>query len=191
MKEAEVSITQTLQDAVRGLSETYTFGYHTKEDIAQQGMVYGLEALEDGRYDVTRPLDAFLYTHMKNRLFNYKRNNYLRTEPPCPCCNMFDPPPNPCDRWKKWYKRNSAKQNLMRPLDVASINDDGESNMGTPSSVVDEAHLNDVLRMIDEELDPGLRPDYLRMRADQPVSKVQRLKVRAAIQEILEPEQWQ
>src|SRR5262245_32969761 len=64
------------------------FGYFDAEDIRQEAVILGLEALEDERYDPERSLAAFLYSHMKKRLVNLYRNTFYRSERPCRCCAL-------------------------------------------------------------------------------------------------------
>lgn len=186
-KDAENEIVDIIQSVAKALSRIprFRFGYHSRADIEQQGVLIALEILEEDKYDPSRPLEGFLYTHLKRRLGNYKRDNYIRAERPCQCCNPFDPPVSPCERFDAWQIRNTTKQNLMLPLDVSSVADEYESNMRTESMVEEEAHINELLTMIDEQLPVELRADYLKMTHGVAVPKNRRLKVREAVMEII------
>ena len=63
------------------LAYKFKFGYHEYDDMKQQISIFALEGLKN--YDHKRPLENFLWTHVRNRLFNYKRDNYQRPDKPC------------------------------------------------------------------------------------------------------------
>ena len=71
------------------LGYKFKFGYHSHEDMKQQAAIFALEGLKN--YDNKRPLENFLWTHVRNRLFNYKRDNYQRPNKPCLTCPFFRP----------------------------------------------------------------------------------------------------
>jgi hypothetical protein len=185
LDEAEAEITRVIMEVARNLSRKAKFGYHTRLDMAQQGAIFALEVLDSGHYDVNRPLEGFLYIHVRNRLANYKRDNYVRSERPCQCCDPFNPPLAPCDKWTAWNNRNLCKQNLMRPLDVYSVADENERNMRVNSDVEEEASINELVALIDQELPVELRSDYLKMKTGVTIPKGRRIRVRTAIMEIM------
>lgn len=189
--EAEEEIVRVIRRVARSVSRHFRYGYHTEEDMEGQGVVYALEVLgatrRDGSpaYDVARPLENFLHVHIKNRLMNEKRKHFTRAERPCSCCEAFGSPRDPCKRWVDWNARNASKQNLMRPLDVSSVRDDGERNMSVASRVADDVAAGEVLDLIDRGLPAEIRADYLRMRGGVSVPKGRRQKVREAVLEII------
>lgn len=185
---AEEEMVRVIQDVARRLAPSFVFGYHTRQDIEQQGLLFALEAIDDRDketgeplYDAARPLANFIHIHIRNRLSNYKRDNYIRMEPPCSCCDPFSPPPAPCRKWQDWHDRNFTKQNLMRPLDVSSISDEGERGMALASEVEDEACGNELETLIDNNLPVDLRADYQRMRSQVMIPKARRQRVREAV----------
>lgn len=187
MWKAEQEIISILIRVCRTLAPAAVFGYHTVKDIEQQGIIFGLEILDavndigEPIYDAERPLENFLHVHIRNRLSNYKRDNYIRTEPPCQCCPPFSPPAHPCQRWHDWHKRNFAKQNLMRPIDMHSVSDEGESRMYSHHDVEGEAIGNELEKLIDDKLPVDLRADYMRMRSHVTIPQARRNKVREAV----------
>ena len=70
------------------LAYKFKFGYHDIEDMKQQISIFAIEGLKN--YDHKRPLENFLWTHVRNRLFNYKRDNYQRPDKPCYSCPLLD-----------------------------------------------------------------------------------------------------
>jgi hypothetical protein len=186
LAEAEAEIARIVLEVSRNISPAFKFGYHTRGDMAQTAAVFALEILEhEDVYDVSRPLAGFLYIHIRNRLSNYRRNNYIRTERPCQCCDPYIPPINPCDKWVAWNNRNIKKQNLMRPLNVYGIADEHERNMREVCTVEEDASVNELMTLIDERLDVDLRDDYLKLKNGVSIPKARKQKVRDAIMEII------
>src|SRR5947209_7039434 len=127
--EAESEIIRIIQEVSHALAPSYRFGYHTLQDIEQQGIIEALEVLSSNKYNQSRPLENFLHVHLRNRLSNYRRKHYMRFEAPCSCCDPLQPPASPCQKWLDWKNRNIARQNLMRPLDMTNVDDEFEKNM--------------------------------------------------------------
>ena len=120
------------------LAYKFKFGYHDYEDMKQQISIFALEGLKN--YDHTRPLENFLWTHVRNRLFNYKRDNYQRPDKPCLSCPLYDKmckqtmsgclqytDKNDCELYASWSSRNSAKKNLMYLNTIDEIKDYGNT----------------------------------------------------------------
>lgn len=187
-EEAQAEIHQVVIRVARNLAQGSRFGYHTAADMEHEGIVEALEVLARGVYDPARPLENFLHVHLHNRLQNLKRKHFFRSEPPCSCCDTFGSPAAPCPRWVAWQRRNAAKLNLMRPLDVTAVADERERNMATRPCSHDEAATSEALGRLDRELAPDVRADYLRMRAGVSIPKVRRQRVREAILGLLGPE---
>src|SRR5689334_18040183 len=124
----EQSLMIAINKAMNLLSYSFRFGYHDHEDIKQQGTLFALEAIAKGSYDPTKPLDNFIYSHIKNRLINFKRDKFKRNDAPCIKCFEADrlceqPTHNGefCDRYLQWRKRNVSRQNLMNPTDISNL----------------------------------------------------------------------
>lgn len=183
LKEEDVIL--ALKKAINILAPTFTFGYYDVEDIKQEAYIFGFESLS--RYDPSRPLENFLYSHIKNRLINFKRDKYHRTDPPCVLCHNSEKCSNGdyCEKYSLWKKRNLSKQNLMRPLDIQTISVDTEKNTHGKQSVVDEANISECSDLIDLHLPVELRSTYLRIKSGNSVSKIKKQRVEQAIKEIL------
>jgi DNA-directed RNA polymerase specialized sigma24 family protein len=174
------------------LAHSFKFGYYEAEDIKQQARLFAIEAME--RYDPTRPLDNFLYSHVKNRLINFRRDKFRRNDPPCLDCHNSLPGETRhedrqyCEKYIIWFKRNATKQNIMNPLDLGNISDEQEANTRVESSVLDDIEIAELKRMIDVKLPIELRTIYLQMLdpdTRSSVPKAKRLLVERAIQEIV------
>lgn len=178
-----------LENISKRLGNKFKFGYHSYEDIKQQAAIFALEGLE--KYDNTRPLENFLWTHVRNRLFNYKRDNYQRPDPPCLTCPFYDKhfakSDNQCTEYKNkqdcsllssWLVRNNAKKNIMTPLDIEN---------STPSSAQEnDISNNQILDLIDQKMPAQYRELYLRYRYGDKISKSDQNKVVKIIKEILD-----
>ena len=119
-------------------------------------------------------------------MINFKRDKYHRTDPPCKICAEHGKHQDGtiCPKYTAWKKRNASKQNLMRPQDIQTANDNDRS-IRFNQSVVDDANILESLDLIDRFLDVDLRAIYIRMRYGESVPKAKRLKVENAIKEIL------
>lgn len=184
--EAEAEIVRVMQRVCRMLAPQFKFGYHSVEDIEQQGVIEAIEVLaEDGKYDVSRPLENFLYVHVHNSLSNFRRKHFMRYEPPCGCCDPHLPPAFPCSKFRDWQSRNFVKRNLMQPLDMANVADESEVGLRDESVVEDDAMASELRALLDGELPVELRKDYLQMLDGKLLPKARRERVREAVLEIM------
>ena len=174
------------------VAPSFKFGCHTTADMIQQAAVFACEALACGKYDAKRPLENFLYTHVTNRLINFKRDKFRRTDSPCKLCygKQEDYANHPdgkyCQKYLVWHRRNERKQNVLLPLDISCINDENESNARIPSSVVYEAIKSESIDIINAGLPIELRAVYLQMREGLKISKARRDEVERAVLDMLE-----
>ena len=181
----EDEVMRAMDKAIALLAQTFTFGYFDSDDIRQEAYIFGLEALV--RYDPSRPLENFLYSHIKNRLINFKRDKYHRTDPPCKICAEHGKHQDGsiCAKYTAWKKRNSSKQNLMRPLDIQNLSDENEKSVRHSHNIIDEATLSEARAVIDSDLSVELRSIYLRIRAGESVPKAKRVKLENALRDII------
>ena len=108
-------------------ASTFKFGYHELEDMKQQAWQVALEGLKD--YDGKRPLENFLWTHVRNRLYNFKRDNYFRPEKPCDRCPLLVndvctkfKDRLECDLYSRWEKRTEKRKSLMTAVEHTDTN---------------------------------------------------------------------
>lgn len=189
----EKEVTDIIDRIVKRLGSIYRFGYHSIEDMQQQGRLEAIKGIEN--YDGKRPLENFLWTHVRNRLHNYKRDNYQRHDKPClKCplkgydastggCTIYSSLYN-CELYNNWHKRNSPKKNLMCTADIDNIDDENESNMKT-FDVADNIDTNSILAIIDKYLPLSMREDYLKIKFNYKVSKKRQDEIFDKIREIL------
>lgn len=201
MTEAEV--VTIINKIVYKLAYKFKFGYHDINDMKQQGRLLALEALESNKYDGKRPLENFLWTHVHNRLFNYKRDNFERPDTPCDACDnningecVKYTSKDYCLIYEKWLNRNLAKRNLMIPLGLFGIDDEHESTMRCGDDIVDKLIYNEFVDLVEGKLPVVFRKDWILCKAGVHIPKNKRIKLQEIIFKILEeeginaPETW-
>jgi DNA-directed RNA polymerase specialized sigma subunit len=88
----EAQILKAIESVVSKLARSFKFGYHTLNDMKQQGYLFAIDGMT--RYDPNRKLENFLYSHLKNRYINFIRDNYKRNDPTCKFCHTSITCPN-------------------------------------------------------------------------------------------------
>ena len=152
--------------------------------MKQQISIFALEGLKN--YDNKRPLENFLWTHIRNRLFNYKRDNYQRPDKPCYTCPLWKNSSctkyankNDCELYYNWSKRNENKKNLMHLTTIDEIKDYG--NIFIDHNVEN----NEIINIIENNINGEERSIYLKLKNGNKVNKVDMLKLVKKIREIL------
>jgi hypothetical protein len=177
------------------LAYKFKFGYHNYEDMKQQISIFAIEGLKN--YDHKRPLENFLWTHIRNRLFNYKRDNYQRPNKPCYSCPFHDPKLiksfNACSKYtdkyscvefSEWSNRNSNKKNLMHLTTLDEIKNYSLAFLDH----TDTAKFNtnkEILDILDEKLYGEHRVIYLKLLGGSKINKNDYTKLLDKIKHIL------
>lgn len=191
---SETELLRVIDVISKKLAYKFKFGYHEIEDMKQQISIFAIEGLKN--YDHKRPLENFLWTHVRNRLFNYKRDNYQRPDKPCLTCPLYDPNKlqsssgcvqysnkNDCDLYAKWSVRNSSKKNLMYWSTIEEIKD--YSNAFSDESNILDINDQEILNILDEKLNGEHRVIYLKLRGGSKVNKADMDKLVAKIKVLL------
>ena len=76
------------------------------------------------------------------------------------------------------------KKSILEPVDIAAL-----YSLSTDDNIVDEAHLSEVLDLIDRKLPADLRGDYLKLRTNSPLPKGRKAMIIQAIEDIIDPNQ--
>lgn len=171
------------------LAYKFKFGYHDYDDMKQQISIFALEGLKN--YDHKRPLENFLWTHVRNRLFNYKRDNYQRPSKPCLTCPLYDPhcknstsectqynDKTDCSLYLAWKDRNNIKKNLMH---LTNIEDESALFSSNDESVMNQ----EILSLVEKHLNGEYRSIYLRVKSGIKVHKSDMDKLTAKLKEII------
>jgi len=167
-----------LEQISKKLVYKFRFGYHDIEDMKQQAAVFALEGLK--KYDNSRPLANFLWTHVRNRLFNYKRDNYQRPDKPCLSCPLYDAlcknstsqclsfeNKTNCSLYANWQHRNEDKKNIMKPTNIE------QEVVGKDHSVLDDTANKELVFLIGQNLPLKYRETYIRLQHNSKVSRVE------------------
>jgi hypothetical protein len=189
----EADVLTAIEHVVRVLSGKIKVPGHDLEDLAQEQRMMALEALV--RYDPqpdatgrpTRPLENFVYIHVKNRTLNLRRKLFRRADAPCARCHRGDwcEDGQMCRKYRQWKERNDRKASLAAPLSLTLDFDKPDVDTPDGSRVEEEAEFREMLLKIDTHLSVDLRPTYLLMRAGRPVPKSQRMAVEQAVRAAL------
>ena len=193
MSESEVLV--IINRIVNLLAASFRFGYFDLDDLKQEGRIFGLEGLARFNPNKGYTLDNFLYRHIRNRYINFKRDNFSRYDSPCPTCPFYDKlcekstnqcaafeDKSECPKWSKWTKTNSAKKNIIQPLEL----DGGASS----SAIADHDYggifdKKEIMELIDRKLDARLRGDYQRWLHGTRLNKERKTRVFDEIFKIL------
>lgn len=186
---------RVLDNISKRLGHKFKFGYHDFDDMKQQAAIFAMEGLE--KYDNSRPLENFLWTHVRNRLFNYKRNNYQRPDKPCFTCPFFDKTyqcsknqcskyldKSECELYSSWSNRNEAKKNIMQP---GYIEHDPQHSASHFTSLIQN---QEIIKFLDENITSEYRETYLKLKHGSKIPKQQLLKLQNHIKELMESKQW-
>ena len=158
------------------LAYKFKFGYHDFDDMKQQISIFALEGLKN--YDHKRPLENFLWTHVRNRLFNYKRDNYQRPDKPCLTCPLYDPHlkksasgceqysnKENCSLYNSWLNRNNTKKNLMHLNTIDEIKDYGNAFTSDENLLTNTIENNELWTLIETYLVGEYRTIYLKVKS--------------------------
>lgn len=190
-KVLESEFLAVLDKITKKLIHKFRFGYHSTEDMKQQASIFALEALD--RYDGKRPLENFLWTHVRNRLFNFKRNNYQRPDSPCIGCKFHDKKLEKsesgcleftnkidCHLYNNWFKRNENKKNIMQPSYIENEQEYFSSKFGS-----DIAGDKEIVEFLDANIEAEFRESYLKLKHGTKVNKDKFDKLKAHILTLL------
>jgi hypothetical protein len=185
-----------LENISKRLAHKFRFAYHSVDDMKQQAAIFALEGLKN--YDKKRPLENFLWTHVRNRLFNYKRNNYQRPDKPCHSCPFFDKGckvsinqcekftnKDNCELYAAWAKRNEAKKNIIQPGYI-------ENNTSfSPSTTIEPLLENkELIQFLDSNVQSEYREIYLKLKHGLKINKGDLKKLQNHITKLMEDNNW-
>ena len=187
----ESEFLQVWEKISKKLGYKFKFGYHSHEDMKQQAAIFALEGLKN--YDKKRPLENFLWTHVRNRLFNYKRDNYQRPDKPCLTCPFYRPNSahdcsefsnkNECSLFASWSQRNDSKKNIMKPLTLEGVGENSKEI--TRDNFLKNISNQEILKLIDKNISIKNRPIFLKMLGGSKVPKTELKKLITEIKKIL------
>jgi DNA-directed RNA polymerase specialized sigma24 family protein len=191
-KVTEKHFLETINKICYKLLHKFRFGYHDIEDMKQQAYIFALQGLEN--YDTSKPLENFLWTHIRNRLFNFKRDKYQRPDKPCNSCEYYDPNnikstsqcsqfscKTNCSLYNSWYTKNTYKKNLMQ----INHTDNTETIATRENDFINSIQNQEILSKIDPHIKVDLRKYYLMVIYGQKIPKKYNSLLLQHIKEIL------
>jgi len=161
----EQQVVDTITKISKRLAPKYVFAGYEVEDIEQEAFIIGIAGLE--KYDPARPLENFMYTHINNRLKTFKRDNYFRMDYGSPAQKIQD-----------------RKKNLLEPVSLDAI----YSVCGTDTTL-DDAHITEMLDLVDRKLPSHLRRDYLKLQSNTPLPKGRKAHIIEVVERIINGEE--
>jgi DNA-directed RNA polymerase specialized sigma24 family protein len=155
--------------------------------MRQEATIAAWQALD--RYDESRPLPNFLWVHIRNSLYNLKRNEFARPTPPCESCpfkayvkkkcTKFEDPVS-CHLYKNWIDKNEKKKNLMSTKEAVDT-------AGFKTESIENTLINrELFAIVDEAIPSTLREDWVRFINGHKLTKVKRDTILATIKQIIE-----
>jgi hypothetical protein len=191
---SEQEFLTVLDNISKRLGHKFKFGYHNFDDMKQQAAIFALEGLQ--KYDKSRPLENFLWTHVRNRLFNYKRDNYQRPDKPCLTCPLYDPyckkstsqcedfhNKEDCELYSSWSLRNNNKKNIMKPIGMEDLKENYKNS--TNHDIVDTIFNQQIIDLLDQYIPFQHRETYLRLKYGEKIYKSDMNKLYVVIKQIL------
>jgi hypothetical protein len=196
---SEEEFLTVLDNISKRLGHKFRFGYHEFDDMKQQAAIFALEGLE--KYDSSRPLENFLWTHVRNRLFNYKRNNYQRPDKPCLNCPFFDKGfkssnnqctkytnKDDCSLYAAWSTRNDAKKNIMQPT---YIDTEADNPIFAENNLLGSIQNKEIIDFLDQHVETEYREYYCKLKNGDKLSKQNLVKLQKHIIKLMEIHEWQ
>lgn len=195
---SEDEFLQVLDNISKRLGHKFKFGYHSYEDMKQQAAIFALEGLE--KYDNSRPLENFLWTHVRNRLFNFKRDNYQRPDKPCFSCIFYDEhcrqstnqcteftDKNNCPEYNTWNNRNTNKRNIMKPVGIEDLQEQNVNitKLASQNTIADIVGNQQIIDILDRNVPAQHRAAYLKLKYGDKIYKTELNKLLECIQTIL------
>jgi DNA-directed RNA polymerase specialized sigma24 family protein len=191
---SEEEFLSVLENISQRLAYKFNFGYHSIEDMKQQAAIFALEGLK--KYDNSRPLENFLWTHVRNRLFNYKRDNYQRPDKPCLSCRFYDKHcskstnqcleyrnKDDCEEYSAWFQRNNSKKNIMQ---LSTIEDSTQTFFNINDlSIPDQVETKQLLDLLDKNIPAQYRETYLKLKYGEKIYKSDLEKLLPIIKDII------
>ncbi len=189
-EEDQQGILDTIDKVAKCLAARFKFGYHEIQDIEQQARLIAWEGIN--KYDGVRPLENYLWVHVRNRLFNFKRDNFFRPYGPCEKCPSYKSKcliheeETNCELYQKWQAKNISKLNLIYPIEFSCVDDHNEQNMQDKVLTENSVLGNELRTILNRHITVGYRHDYLRLLYGYRVSQQTKIVILSLIRDILQ-----
>lgn len=177
------------------LSRHFKFGYYTQDDIKQEGCVFALGGLKKYNPKKETSLRTFLYTHVRNRFINLRRNQCFTQSNPCLSCGFYDADnlgctdkcrefenKTYCQEYTKWLAVSKSKSILM--CDGFSQSDNN-LDVVVNSDALEHMCNQEILNTINANMSSAMREDYCRFLQGARLSNNRKQKLISFIKKIL------
>lgn len=161
---------EIIYQCARELSSSSWIPGYDKEDIEQEAIIIGLEALKKNNYNRSIPYKKYMGNHIRHRLRSLRRSKYLRSSCGCGECRNC--------------KNNHEKQKIALPENIEEYYDDNSlcyKNKEKPISP-------ETISKIDRAIPAEYREDYLKILAGVPIGYHRKIKIKEIISEIINDE---
>ena len=154
------------------------FGPYELEDLQSEALLWinkKYHKFDENRSEGKNLLFNFMYTVIRNELYNLKRNKFSRLSPPCTKCplNAFVGGEctayeklEDCSYYAKWIKINKSKEQLMS---VYSAEDSADNSSQSP---LDKIVVSEELQEIWDRLPEKHRKTMEDVLTNEKVNKV-------------------
>lgn len=167
----------------------------------------GITILEKFDPEKGSSLDSFLWIHARNRLHNFKRDNFARPDLPCDACPLKAYVNKKCTKFKntmdceyyfKWYNRNEVKKSLASNQGASDPKNKGVwgvENAHYETDIDSDIFQKEIFKLVDKKIPVTLREDWIRFINKLKITKQKREQILSIVFEILkengiEPETW-
>lgn len=184
----ETEVLDIIRKIAKKLAYKFIFPPYEHADVEQEAIIIGIEGLEN--YDEKYPLEAFLRTHIKHRLCNFKRKNYMRLNKPClncpfqayvkrgDLCTKFKEKED-CELYVAWVDITERKKNILAPIRM-------EKEHLVESSIPEQLSHQEIINLIDKNIPLELRALWLQLKGGAKLTRTQMEQIKAGVQIILE-----
>lgn len=159
------------------LVKKFTFNIYDVDDIRQEAFLIASEGVFNFNPAYNVPLESFLYTHLYNRLINFKRDNYLRRENNCQECRNIS---KVCARCEQRERLNMTKKSILEPANIESLAHPTFINE-YEKKVDQETIISEILR----RLTPLQVQDFYKIRDGVRINNNKKKRIIEIIQEIM------
>jgi len=155
----EKEVIKIINKVCKRTAPKYVFYGYTKRDMYQEAYIICIKAME--RYDENRPLENFLAANLSNRLKNFIRDNHYNSV------------------------SDESRAKICQPAQLENDNTI-ENWLNIKINWLDDIDREEIMKIINDNIPPSMRFDYLKMRNDVYIPKSRREEIIEEIQEILQ-----
>ena len=193
----ETEVLEVFERIATRIAKKFKFGYHEVEDMKQQIFLEilkpdknGITILEKFDPEKGNSLDSFLWIHARNRLHNFKRDNYSRLDKPCFNCPLKAYKNKECTKYSKitdceyyyrWFRRNEKKKTLIGSNNISNSEVHQEEKYSPDESLF----AGEIYKLIDKHIPISQRPEWIKFTNKIKIPKVKREKLMESIIQIL------